>query len=320
MSASSARLASVGRPVGRGLLLFVSAFSAALLSLLGAGCPPSIPVDNPKAVRAGALPNDLPALLRYAAEKRRQALAVRRFSRLSAVNALRALDKARGLAPRDRRVLLAGAEMALALGERARSKGEQLKFARRGILFTRAGRAAFPGEVAFHYLHAALLGLEVDAYRASAMRVVPRLRAAAERAVSLDRTYDHAGPLRVLGSLLVRVPEGRPFHGDIDRGTALLEEAVRRAPAYPLNHFLLAVAYAKDDENDKAAALYRHVICAPLSAVWDRVVASRYRTRAKRALHDLGKAAAPCRPKDAVQTRPPPASRSPASRPPTASR
>lgn len=305
-----ARRASACLPVGQPLPALWLLLGAGVALSLGTGCPPTIPADNPRAVRPRALPNDVAALLGYAAAQRHKALTVRRFSRLPAVNSLKALEKARGLAPRDRRVLLAGAEMARALGERARTKGEQLKFARRGLAFTRVGREAFSGDVAFHYLHAALLGLAVDAYRASAMRLVPRLRAAAEAAVRLDRTYDHAGPLRVLGSLLVRIPEARPFNGDIERGTALLEEAVRRAPEDPLNHFLLAVAYAKDDENEKAAALYRHVICAPLSALWDQVLASRYRARATRALRSFGKSTdLPCHPVDSSDARPTPARR-----------
>jgi tetratricopeptide (TPR) repeat protein len=273
---------------------FYRAPVAVLAALLwcAAGCPPRIPPFDPGTVRPERLPNDVPRLLAFA----RQRLTrdpPGRFRRRNHADALVALDKARGVDPTHHEVLLLGARVARRLGERAASGPKQFKYAELGLRFTRAGRKAFPSEVAFHYYHAALMGLRVDAYRASAFSGVPEIRAAGERALKLDRRFDHAGPLRVLGSLLASVPATAPFHGDVERGTKLLEEAVRLAPGFPLNHYFLAQAYAKDEENAKAVLQYHRVLCAPAGADWDAVIAAKYRALTRKALRALKQSGPP---------------------------
>lgn len=257
------------------------------IAALGAACPPAIPPDDPRTVKGRELPGDVPALIAYAKTHWDRALGANPLDRRAAANALAALGKARGIDAGNRLVLGLGAEVARTLAERARSPGEQLKYANIGLRFTEEGRKRFAGEVTFHYFHAAHLGLKVDAYRAAAMSIVPELRRAAERAVALDRTFDSAGPLRLLGSFLVKVPATAPFHGDVDRGTKLLEEAVKLAPGHPLNHFFLGEAYAADEEADAAAKHFGLVICAPTSGRWDRDLSSRYGALARKALGQL---------------------------------
>lgn len=257
---------------------------------LGAACPPAIPADDPRTVKGDQLPRDVPRLLAYAKAQWTRAQATDPLDRAASANALAALRKAKGLDSGHREVLGLGVEVARALAERARSPGEQRKYATLGLELTELGRRRFGSEVTFHYFHAAFLGLQVDAYRAAAFSIVPELRKAAERAVALDRSFDSAGPLRLLGSFLVKVPSTAPFNGDIDRGTKLLEEAVKLAPSHPLNHFFLAEAYATDEEADAAAKHFSLVICAPRSGRWDRDMASRYSELARKALGQLKRA------------------------------
>jgi tetratricopeptide (TPR) repeat protein len=270
------------------------AATAGLIALLGSGtgCPPKIPPFDPGTVKPENLPSQVPKLVAFA--KKRLALGrTGGFHRLYCVDALVALEKARSLDPKNKEVLLLGARVSRRLGERARSGPEQFKCAEMGLRFTRAGRLGFPKLVDFHYYHAALLGLRVDAYRASAFSGVPKIRAACQRAVALDRRFDHAGPLRVLGSLLASVPASSPFNGDIEKGTEMLEQAVKTAPDFPLNHFFLAQAYAKDEENAKAARHYRKVLCAATSVHWDPVLAAKYRALTKKALRALKQSDSP---------------------------
>ncbi len=262
--------------------------ASGLIVLLAAdaGCPPKIPPFDAGTVKPGRLPRNVPKLVAFA--KRRLALGrTGGFHRLYNNDALVALEKARSLDPRNREVLLLGAQVSRRLGERARSGAEQFKCAEMGLRFTDAGRKRFPKRVDFHYYHASLMGLRVDAYRASAFSGVPKIRAAIAQAVALDRAFDHAGPLRVLGSLLASVPATTPFNGDIEKGTALLEQAVKLAPTFPLNHYFLAQAYAKDEETAKAAHHYRKVLCAPGSEDWDPVIAAKYRALTTKALRAL---------------------------------
>lgn len=280
---------TIGKPGFKHLTLLSGLI---LLSDALGGCPPKIPPFDPGTVKASQLPRDVPRLLAFAQKR----LALGRaggFHRLYCADALVALDKARPLAPKHRQVLLLGARVSRRLGERARTGPEQFKYAELGLRFTRAGRKAFPKDVAFHYYHAALTGLRVDAYRASAFSGVPEIRAAAERAIALDRGFDHAGPLRVLGSLLASVPATAPFHGDVEKGTALLEQAVKLAPDFPLNHYFLAQAYARDDENARATRHYHRVLCAPTSADWDAVIAAKYKALTKKALRALKQSDSP---------------------------
>ncbi len=262
--------------------------AAVLVVLLatGAGCPPTIPPFDAGTVKPGRLPRNVPKLLTFA----KQRLALGRtgvFHRLYNSDALVALEKARSLDPKNPEVLLLGAQVSRRLGERARSGAEQFKYAELGLRFTEAGRKRFPKRVDFHYYHASLMGLRVDAYRASAFSGVPKIRAAITQALALNRGFDHAGPLRVLGSLLASVPATAPFNGDIEKGTALLEQAVKLAPTFPLNHYFLAQAYAKDEETAKAVHHYRKVLCAPGSTDWDPVIAAKYRALTTKALRAL---------------------------------
>lgn len=265
---------------------FATAVVAAVVLWPIMGCPPKIPPFDPGTVIPDKLPRSVPKLVKFA--RKRLALGrAKGFHRLYHTDALVSLEKARSLDPKNPEVLLLGAEVSRRLGERARNGPEQFKYAEMGLRFTRAGRRAFPKAVAFHYYHAALMGLRVDAYRASAFSGVPEIRAASRQALTLDRRFDHAGPLRVLGSLLASVPATAPFNGDIEKGTALLKQAVKLAPGFPLNHFFLAQAYAKDEEDAKAARHYHRVICAPYSADWDPVIAAKYRALTNKALRAL---------------------------------
>lgn len=280
---------SIGKIGIEGLTLVAGVI---LLGGASVGCPPKIPPFDPGTVQASKLPRDVPKLLAFA--KKRLILGrAGGFHRLYHADALVALNKARPLAPKHHEVLLLGARVSRRLGERARTGPEQYKFAELGLKFTRAGRKAFPQEVAFHYYHAALTGLRVDAYRAAAFSGVPEIRTAGEKAVTLNQRFDHGGPLRVLGSLLASVPATAPFHGDVEKGTALLEQAVKLAPDFPLNHYFLAQAYAKDDETAKATRHYHRVLCAPRSADWDPVIAAKYAALTKKALRVLSQSDSP---------------------------
>jgi len=265
---------------------------SAFVLLCGTACPPRKPPDAPGLVKPHQLPNAVPKLLAYVT-KRIALGTANGFHRLYHADALVALTKARKRAPSNRTVLLQGAQVCRALAERARSKGEQLKYADLGLVFTEAGRKHFGAEVCFHHLHAALLGLRVDAYHASAFSVVPKIKKACAKAISIDRRHDHAGPLRVLGSLLASIPESSPFNGDLERGIKLLTEAVKLAPSYPLNHYFLAEALAKDEENDRAAKHYVRVVCADPGPDYDAIMARRYRENAKRALRKLKRSDSP---------------------------
>ena len=262
--------------------------SLVITAMLGFGCPPAKPPHPRGTITQAQLPKTVPALLVFA-QKRIAPDATRGFHRLHHVDAVVALQKALGLAPKNQQVLLLGARISRALAERSRSDGEQMKYADLGLKFTAPGRTQYGHLVAFHYYHAALLGLRVEAYHASAFGGVPKIVAACRRAMAIDRSFDHAGPLRILGSLLSSVPATRPFNGDLERGLALLTEAVKLAPTFPLNHFFLAEALAKDDENDRATKHYQFVICAPLGRAWDTHMATKYRRLARRAAGKLGR-------------------------------
>ncbi len=275
-----------------GLLRAAMVAGLMALSVSGTGCPPKIPPFDPGTVKPGSLPRNVPKLLAFA--KKRLALGrTGGFHRLYCEDALVALEKARSLDPKNKEVLLLGAQVCRRLGERARSGPEQFKCAEMGLRFTRAGRLSFPKLVAFHYFHAALLGLRVDAYRASAITGVSKIRAACRRALALNPRFHHAGPLRILGSLLASVPATSPFNGDIEKGTTLLERAVKLAPNFPLNHYFLAQAYAKDEENAKAARHYHKVLCAPATVDWDPVIAAKYRALTQKALRALQQSDSP---------------------------
>jgi tetratricopeptide (TPR) repeat protein len=89
------------------------------------------------------------------------------------------------------------------------------------------------------------------------------MEAALRRAINIDERYDFAGPLRVLGILLLRTPGPPTSIGSPRKGLRLLQRAVELFPDYPENYLYLAEALRDNERPNDARAALTKVLDAP---------------------------------------------------------
>jgi tetratricopeptide (TPR) repeat protein len=135
--------------------------------------------------------------------------------------------------------------------------------AKSGIVLTRQARELKPDGVAGHYWYAINVGLLADADRMYGIRAVGEMEPALKRGIELDERYDLAGPLRVLGILLLRTPGPPTSIGSPRKGLRLLQRAVELFPDYPENYLYLAEALRENRRPDDARAALSKVLDAP---------------------------------------------------------
>ena len=86
---------------------------------------------------------------------------------------------------------------------------------------------------------------------------------ALRRAMEIDERFDFAGPVRVLGILLLRTPAPPVSIGSSRKGLRLLQHAAELFPEYPENSLYLAEAFRDNKRLVEARALLLKVIAAP---------------------------------------------------------
>ena len=97
----------------------------------------------------------------------------------------------------------------------------------------------------------------------AAYRLVKQIESEFKSAADLDKSFDHAGPVRCLG-LLYRDAPGWPFSiGSKRKAKELLEQAVKLAPEDPENHLNLAESQLQWLESDGAKSELK-----TLDALW----------------------------------------------------
>ena len=148
------------------------------------------------------------------------------------------------------RGLWQAARAAAWLAESEADKGRAEIFARKGVAIGREAARLAPGGAESWYFLALNLARLSDLRRTP--RFVQEMAAAAEKALTLDRTCDRAGPDRFLGLLNLNT-EGNPVvgYGDFDKA---LEHLRRAAELYPdaENRLAYAQALVADDEYGEA--------------------------------------------------------------------
>jgi hypothetical protein len=148
-----------------------------------------------------------------------------------------------------------------------------------------------PERVEGHYYEALFIGLRARQKSVpKALLLLPKMSSRGRRAMEIDETYDDAGPLRLMGALLVTAPPWPTSVGDTDEGLELLERAVRVSD-YPRNRLLFARALMEDDEVERGCRELEPLLRGQLDGRWART-AERWTAEA-RELADLGRCAPP---------------------------
>lgn len=135
--------------------------------------------------------------------------------------------------------------------------------AKHGITLARVAQELQPDRVEGHYWYAITVGLLADADRAYGLKAVREMEPALRRAIELDERYDYAGPVRVLGILLLRTPSPPVSIGSSRKGLRLLQRAGELNPDYPENLLYLAEAFHDNNRNAEARELLHKVVNAP---------------------------------------------------------
>lgn len=136
-----------------------------------------------------------------------------------------------------------GSRLCLHLAEREANPDRREKLAAEGVSFAEAALAqGADNDAEVHYYLAANLGLAVRERITLAMDNLGRLESEMKRAVALNPDIDYGGPLRLLGALYLKAPAWPNGIGDLDKSLELLEKAVKKHPAHPLNHLFYAQA------------------------------------------------------------------------------
>ena len=145
--------------------------------------------------------------------------------------------------------------------------------AKRGIVAARRARELEPSRVEGHYWYAVNIGFLADVDRSYGLSAVAEMEPALRRAGEIDARYDYAGPLRVLGVLLLRTPAPPVSIGSPRKGLRLLQRAVERFPDYPENYIYLGEALCENDRVEEACGAWRKSLALPAPA--DRQFESR---------------------------------------------
>jgi tetratricopeptide (TPR) repeat protein len=138
--------------------------------------------------------------------------------------------------------------------------------AKRGIIVARRARELKPDRVEGHYWYALNTGFLADVDRSYGLDAVAEMEPALKRAGEIDERYDYAGPLRVLGILLLRTPQPPVSIGSPRKGLRLLQRAVELLPGYPENHIYLGEALREAGRADEAKAAWQKALTLPAPA------------------------------------------------------
>ncbi len=179
------------------------------------------------------------------------------------VGGLRVVAPVASLLTNDFDALVSAAQLAASVAENDSQVDKRRDAAKRGIVAARQARELKPDRVEGHYWYAINVGFLADVDRSYGLNAVAEMEPALKRAGEIDERYDYAGPLRVLGVLLLRTPQPPVSIGSPRKGLRLLQRAVERFPYYPENYLYLGEALREAGHADEAKAAWQKVLALP---------------------------------------------------------
>ena len=164
--------------------------------------------------------------------------------------------------------LTEAARLAFILGE-VEDRGERVKCYEKGRSYSETLIRMAPARVEGHYwLALNTAGLAETGGARRALALVPGIIRELEKAVSIDETYDRAGPHRVLGRIYCKAPCWPLSEGDIDKSLQHLQMAVKLAPENSTNHLYLAETLVQVGKSEEARRELEIVIQPTCRAVF----------------------------------------------------
>ena len=132
---------------------------------------------------------------------------------------------------------------------------EKRKYAVEGVYLGREARQKTSLQAAAYYYSAICIGALLDAVKEPSTKLLREMKYCLEVAHELDGSYDHGGPARVLGTLIVEAADyefAGYSVGNLEEGITTLEAACGKDPVFAENWLLLAKALAQAEEYQRA--------------------------------------------------------------------
>ena len=192
---------------------------------------------------------------------RRRHLREDRSSAVDMENALLALDKATKLDPEELRgAVEGGARDRVARRRVLRRQDQAAALPGRGIDYAKAAIELDGKRVEGHYYSGNNLGLSASAKLVGAKFMVPSVRDAWKKAMTIDACFDYGGPPRNLGELYAKAPPWPASIGHPDKGVELVGQALKCAADWPQNNLFLGDALCAAEKYDDAKKQYQTVV------------------------------------------------------------
>jgi hypothetical protein len=146
-----------------------------------------------------------------------------------------------------------GARACAWLAMNGSDRGERKRFAEAGIAMGEEAMKKASTLVESYYYLALSLGAYADLKGTPTRETVRDMRDNIKWALSLDPKFDHCGPHRFMGLLMVK-SAGYPLYavGTPEEGLKHLETAVKECPDYAENHLVYAEALKEEGQDDLA--------------------------------------------------------------------
>ena len=139
----------------------------------------------------------------------------------------------------------------------------------KGQTLSKRVEEAAPDRVEGHYYMAVFLGFEAQNNRLRALDLLPRIVDEGQRAIDIDETYDDAGGLMLMGSVLIAAPAWPQGVGDPEQGVELLKRGVKVSD-YPVNRIILAKGLLEVDQVGEACEQLDKALLTPKAGRWAR--------------------------------------------------
>lgn len=171
---------------------------------------------------------------------------------------------------------------------REKDSGKRERLAQDAVVVGQLCEENAPAAPACDYWLAAALGLQARERSATAKDGLPRMTDLLRRAARSDPSIDHAGPHRLLATVLLRAPSWPLGPGDPEAALPEAQAAVRIAPDFAPNQLALGEAFRKNDRPAEARAAYSKALrLATEAAASGDPDAPGWAEEARAALRDL---------------------------------
>ncbi|HXN56913.1 MAG TPA: hypothetical protein VN874_11645, partial [Myxococcales bacterium] len=143
---------------------------------------------------------------------------------------------------------------------REKDSGERTRLAESAVIVGQLCEENAPAAPACDYWLAAALGLQARERTATAKDGLARMTDLLRRALRTDPSIDHAGPHRLLATVLLRAPSWPLGPGDPEAALPEAQAAVLAAPDYPPNQLALGDALRKNGRSAEARTAYARAL------------------------------------------------------------